>query len=634
MKTQLSILAGSLIASLATFAAEQPIETISITGSRLPLEQARLAGSVSVLSAQQIQQSGALNISDLLRTFNGVAISQQGPTGTLTQLRLRGAEANHLLVLIDGVEVNNVGSDGAVNFAHISVDTVERIELLRGPQSALWGNGAVAGVLSITTKGPAGTKKAHAKIEVGQHDSSNVSAGFQGQTGDLSYSLSAAHLESDGQNISRQGMETDGYRKTHGNLALNWATTDNSSLDFSFRAVDYRNEFDRTDFVTTGLPADADNYTEGKQYSAQVQWHYAPKQSMWQQSLGLQYNSDESETDGNATSNSRSKGEKQRLFWLNSFDYAPASRATLVLENVQEEFKQRGVVGFSDPNQEQQNDTNSAVIDLIHGLSDQLTFNLSGRYDNNDVFDNATSYRAGLSYQLTQAGRLFASYGKGVKNPSFTERFGFYPSSFKGNPDLQPEQAYTLEVGSQWQLAQDWQLDLTWFDTDLENEINGFVAVPNSNLFTAENVNGSSQRQGAEVALKGKFAGIDLNFNYGYLDATQPDLLGEQQIEIRRPRHTGSVSLNYAFNQNKTNANIQAVYTGSQNDTFFPPYPQPAETLGLRPYTLVNAAITSQLSNHWTLGVRAENLLDQDYEDVVGYVGPGRSVYMSLSTHW
>lgn len=626
-------LAAPIAVSTAAFAqANENIETISITGSRQPIDIQRVAGSVSVITADDIAQSGALDLTDMLRNFAGVSISQSGPRGALTELRLRGAESNHVLVLIDGIEVNDVGQGGLVDFAHLSLDNIERIELLRGPQSALWGSGAVAGVLSITTR--QGALANNVRAEIGENSSTGISANVATEFENTSLSINASYYETDGQNISRQGDEKDGYEKTQVSALVNHEISRGNKLIASVRFSDFTNDYDAVDFFETGLPIDAINLTEGQQLSGKLHWQYAPVNSIWSQTLGAEFNQNENDNTVGGEFDGSTKGDKTRLFWLNTLSYAKLSHVSVVLETSEESFTQRGPVVFGDPNQDNDNRISSALIDWVHSVNRQFSVSGSYRYDDNDVFNNANSYRIGANYQVTPAIRTYASYGKAVKNPSFVERFGFFPADFQGNPDLIPEQSYTFEIGADFTINRDWQASLAWYDTDLENEINGFVFDPDTFQFTADNVDGTSKRSGVEATLQGSAGVLDLTFSYAYLDATEPDAEGIQQPELRRAEHTGSVVVNYPFSNRTGNVYVQANYVGERNDIFFPPFPNPSEVVELDSYVLVNLAVNYRLTKSWTLGARAENLLDEDYEDVFGFVGAGRSAYVSASYQW
>ena len=326
MKTKFPLLAAIFAASCSTsiLALEQnrSIETISIMGSRAPVDKSTLAGSVSFINADTIEASGAATVTDLLRSFASINISQSGPTGTLTEIRFRGSESNHILVLVDGVEINDIGQGGLVNFAHLLVSDIERIELLRGPQSALWGSSAVSGVISITSKKAAisGQHKLSANVGLGTQATRQLGVSYKTRRNGLSLSANLHHLKTDGENVSRQGSEEDGYRNTSLNTNVAYQANQEHKLVFNVRLVDFVTDFDAIDFVNTGLPADADNYSKGKQLSALLRWDFTPSESIWSQSLSYQLNRFASDSFSSDVFSGGTVGKTQRLNWINYID--------------------------------------------------------------------------------------------------------------------------------------------------------------------------------------------------------------------------------------------------------------------------------------------------------------------------
>ncbi|WP_102797617.1 TonB-dependent receptor domain-containing protein [Bowmanella denitrificans] len=612
--------------------AQDDIETISVIGARQPIELSRLSASVSVIDRAEIENSGAISLSDLLRGLPGVSISQDGVKGSQTQVRLRGSEANHVLVLVDGVEVNDLGADGGVNFAHLNLDNVQRIELLRGPQSALWGSAAVGGVISITTREAQGKLQGSSKLEVGQDSSKRLAGSLQGQSESLSYALAANHFSTKGQNIARTGEERDGYRNNEVSAKLGWLLSDASKVLLQYRNLDTFNEYDGSDY-TTGLSTDADNFTHGRFASGKLEWHFAPANSAWSQTLGVQHSRNNSINyspafGGDAQyQQSEVDSNKQRWFWQNNLSYGQANRASLVLEHVNEDFEQIAQAqSWGDPNQQQDNHTNSIAADILHQLNDSLTLTASVRHDNNQIFDDALTYRIGGTFDISAEYSLFVSHGKAVKNPSFIERFGYTPASFIGNSHLEPEESSSSEVGLRANLSAGWQTELSIYHTDLENEINGYVFDTELGGATAKNIVGESARDGLEWQLSGQLANLSVDLSYSYLDAREED--GQtNKIEVRRARHSANLVLNYPFFDNKANIYLQANYQGTRQDDFFATFP--ATRVALSAATIVNAALTFRPDQHWTFAVRAENLFDHEYEEVVGYQRQGRTAYLS-----
>ncbi|WP_416306660.1 TonB-dependent receptor plug domain-containing protein [Neptunicella sp. SCSIO 80796] len=625
----------SVILSTSCFAqAQAEVEQISILGSRIAIQKNKLSGSTTLIDYAQIKQSGALSLVDLLRGQNGLAFSQSGGKGALTELRMRGSEANHVLVLVDGVAINDIGQGDTVDFSQINLSDVQKIEILRGPQSALWGSGAVGGVILISTKAETSDLDGDIGLQLGQNNTRQLSAGVRGKQDKFNYGLSASLFKTDGSNISLVGNEDDGYKNTHFSNHLGWQFSANNRLEWSFQHSDATSDFDGTDFVTTGLSADANNHTDVLRQSGQLLWRNDGGKP-WSHQAGVQFNRNENDTFNDNIANGSNHSDMQRYYWQSAYRYAPQSSFVIAAEHTEENFEQRGTVtDYGDPNQDLSNHINSLIVDVQHYLSAKWNLSVSARADHNQVFDNSNSHRMGVNYQPTDNSRLYVSYGKAVKNPSFVDRFGYYATSsfpFVGNPDLSPEYSQSWELGGDMQINQDWQWAWSWFSSRLQDEINGYYYDADNFVTTAINKDGTSHRQGVETSVTGKLGDLGIQINYSYLDASEPNDMQQDQNELRRPRHSAGITLNLPFASQQGNICLHAAYQGSREDVYYPPYPLTQQTVGLRAYTLVNLAIQYQLSEQLQLQLRADNLLDQDYQDVYGFAGQDRAAYVGAT---
>lgn len=601
------------------------VETISISGSRTPISNQYVAGAMTVIDQAQIQASGALSMTELLRTVPSVNISQSGPMGTLTEIRFRGSESNHVLVMLDGVEINDLGQGGLIDLSHLMLANISRIEILRGPQSALWGSSAVAGVINITTSTASDSSGAHLGASYGNKNTSQFQGGLNGQSNKWRYGLSASHLNTDGENIAREGDEDDGYQNTSAYARLGYRFSDYNQLTTNLRVLDYTSDFDSTDF-STGLVADANNISEGEQLSLGVVWDFTIANSIWSQQLSYQYSEQENKNFSDNTFSGSTKGEKTRIVYNHNFKLK-AGHINLGAEAVDEHFEQAGPIGFGDPNQQQSNRSVSFIADTHQNISNALSFTASYRYDNNDEFKNADSYRLGFNWAVSDALRTFISYGEAVKNPTFTERFGFFPGTFLGNPELKPESSQSFEVGvdAAWQ---SYALKASWYRAKLEDEILGFVFDVDTGLFTAQNALEDSEREGFELEVSESQDNWRWALSYAYLDASEANL-----PELRRARHSGSAWLAYSISDTHQ-LYIQADYTGQRQDRFFPPFPAPAEVLTLDNYWLVSANYAYHYNENTSASLRLSNALDTEFEDVIGFSGESRRVLASLNYRW
>lgn len=275
---------------------------------------------------------------------------------------------------------------------------------------------------------------------------------------------------------------------------------------------------------------------------------------------------------------------------------------------------------------------NSVIADFQGKSIDRLTWLLSARYDNYSDFDNAVSGRLSLAYRFSKRTLLRANLGTGLKVPTFTERFGFFPGQFIGNPHLQPEKSISYDVGIDRMLLHDAiELQLTVYYQELEDEINGFFFDPGAFLFTAVNVEGISIRKGLEMsATLNLTQNLSFGGSYTYTDSTERDGLGGDVRELRRPRHSGSLNASYLFLDERANLTVVADYNGTSTDIFFLPFPAPSEIVSLENYWLLDLTASYYINHNTNIFVRANNLLDEDYEQVLGYRTPGRSAYAGV----
>ncbi len=629
-----AIAAALLCASVVHAQAAREPENLVVTASRTPVPAEQVGSVVTVIDREALDHRQTLIVSDVLREVPGVAVSRGGPLGAQTQVRVRGAEANHLLVMIDGVEANDPAANDEFSFENLTAFDVQRIEIVRGPQTALWGSDALAGVVNVVTREPTEPLTGRAFLEGGGNATTTGGAfvGWLGESGSLA--LSASHLATDGENIAREGNEDDGYRNTTATLKGSYRTGAASTLALFARHTDARRDFDGVDFEGTGLPADADLYSDVVVDYLRLAARFQAPGSLDSELRATWLGSDtENFTAG--FEDSENEAEKYGVYYQASLPLrADLDRLTVALEHEREKFRQRGVASpFGDPNQDQELDNTGAVLEYLANPTPKLALSGSVRHDDNSDFENATTYRLSAAYAvLPGITRLHASWGTGRKTPTFIERYGYYPDLFIGNPGLAPEESEGWDAGvEQFLIGGRLRIDATYFRADLTDEINGFVFDPVSGAFTAANEPGKSRRRGVEVALDAELpAGLAIGASYTYLDAEQPDPELGRAREIRRPRHSGSVNLTQQWLAGRAGVNLNAIYTGERRDTFFPPFPEPAQTLTLDDYTLVNFAASYALTPTVTVYGRVENLLDEDYEDVYGFNTPGRVAYLGV----
>jgi len=611
------------------------LEHVLVTARLQPIAIGDIGSSVTVITGDEIKQKQVKYLSELLRDVPGFSVSQAGGAGSQTQVRVRGAEANQLLVLMDGVRANDPAVGGEFQYQFALTSNIERIEIIRGPQSATWGSDAIAGVINIIRKKDVENQFLSGHVEAGSFDSFNASidGGYSGKVFQISGGLS--YLDTDGTNISRTGNENDGADNTTGNIALEFKAGDDFNLRFSGQWIDATSEYDDFDYFDTGLPQDADRVTETNQNFLTGELGYAPRTNPWSGSISVNRMDSDNDnfSDGEWTGSTASTTLDYRLRAGVALDEKQKHRLGFALEHENIDFSQRGEASiYGDPNQDQSYDVNSYAMEYIGKPITVFSWTASIRLDDYSDFDNATTWQLAASYQLSPALRLRGSAGTGSKAPTFTERYGYFEDYFIGNPDLKPESSQGWEIGFDTRWSEErYQLQLVYFNQDLQDEIDGFVFDPDTFFFTAKNKDSDSTRKGIEAVLDARLGkSFTLIATYTYTDAREENVLGEKVPEVRRPKHLASLSANYYFANSRGNLNLKVNYSGSQQDDFFSPITFVSERVDIDPYTVVNLAGSWKLTQSLDLTGRVTNLFDKQYEEVLGFVRPGRGVYAGL----
>lgn len=610
------------------------LDDILVTAGLQPISMRNVASSVTVITREQIEQKQVKFLGELLRDVPGFSVSQAGGAGAQTQVRVRGAEANHLLVLMDGVRANDPATSGEFQYQMALTSDIERIEIIRGPQSATWGSDAMAGVINIIRRKDIESQYISGNVEAGSFDTVNagINAGYSGEN--VTITASVFYLDTDGTNISRLGNEKDGAENLTAHLALEFDLGDSLDLYLAGQTIDASNDYDDIDYSVTGLPIDADRVTESNQNFLNAELRYDPSQSPLAGSFAVNWmNSDHDNiSDGLWASSTSAETLELRLRGSVLLGEDENHRIGFGLEREDIDFTQRGDASYLDPNQDQSYKVSAYALEYVGQPIDAFTWTASSRLDDYSDFDNATTWQLAGSYQLNAALRLRGSVGTGSKAPTFTERYGYYEDLFIGNPTLKPESSRGWEIGidSRWADGRH-QLQVAYFDQDLQDEIDGFVYDPSSGLFTANNKDNDSNRKGIETIFDTQFSkSFALSASYTYTDATEKDTAGSSFEEVRRPKHKANLSANYYFGDNRGNLNLNVNYTGSQLDVFYSPISYTSELVDIDSYTVVALAASWKLTDSLELTGRINNLLDKQYEEILGFVRPGRAVYAGL----
>ena len=581
------------------------IEEILVSAALIPIVASRSANAITVIDSEQIKLRAAQSVSDLLRDVPGLAVSSYGALGSLTSIRARGSESNHLVVLIDGVEVNDPSQSDMLNWGTLSAADIERIEIIRGPQSSIRGSDAVAGVVNIITSEANQALSADVFTEYGSRATSKNGFSLGHKSGKFSVRFGASHLETNGINIQPSiSDDFDGYQNTGINLKAGYQYSDQLNLSLTSRKTNGMNEFDGSPEVQS---------SDFNRFHNKFTADYNSADGLWSHAVSLadsDFENDNFKQENSQTlANGSTSSNKQNYQYIGSrFWQAKDQRLSLALEREKEEYQQRGGWAFgADADKLVSRKTESVAVEYRFDPIESVTLAASARKDDNDFFGKSNTQRLEVVFQQSDTLRLRGAWGTAVKNPTFTELYGIY-SGFQSNPNLNPEESESWELGLDTTLSDERiQLGATYFNAQLKDEI-GSSCDANWTC-TPINIEGISDRQGVE--LSSSFAvsdSLQVNAAYTYTDSEDPAGVEEQL----RAKHIGSINVAWQV-KSDTKVNINVQHNGSQTDYGFP------NPVMLDAYTLVNLNAIYSASDKMDVYLSLNNLFDEDYQQVNGY---------------
>ncbi|WP_299191550.1 TonB-dependent receptor [uncultured Erythrobacter sp.] len=579
-------------------------------------------GSATIVSAEEMEQRQVRDVADVLRDVPGVAVSS---VAGQTQLRLRGSEANHVLVLVDGIEVSDPFS-GEFDIGTLQAEIGSRVEVLRGPQSALYGSDAIGGVVAYDSRSFSGFG---ARIEGGTNNTINGAARWGYNLNGFDVSLSATVVSTDGEPNARpingggtRDIGRDSYTVS-GKIAV--PVTDNFALRAAARYIRTEGQFNDQNFFLTGptfgfVVDSPETRFENEAIYALVGAKLELADNRWSHDLSAQLADITRDTFGAFGPSNASEGDRLKASYVTSYRPTGGHSITFAADWEREQFRNATPGGFAFNGQREIE--NVGLVGEYRYAGERFDFSAAIRHDINDRFADETTFQVGAGFNLTESTRLRASAGSGIKNPGFFELFGFVDGRFIGNADLTPEKSTSWEVGiEQSLLGGDATLSATYFDATLEDEIFTTFPAPTFVATPANRTTDSNQR-GVELALSAQIAEQwSLNAAYAYLDAEENGV-----TEVRRPESIASAALTWTAPQEAASATLVIRHNGSTEDlAFLDPSFVPTRVT-LDDYTLVNLNARVRLAAGLYLFARAENLLDENYEQVFSFVSPGRSV--------
>ncbi len=618
----MSILLLSLLSAAEAAAASPDPAAIVVTASREPVTADATPASTTVLDDETLDALALPVAADLLRLTPGAAVAQSGPRGSQTQLRLRGAEANHTLLFVDGIRFNDPAAGNEARFELLTADALTRLEVVRGPQSALWGSEAIGGVIAAAIADPLEESGGALLAEYGSHDSARLAGRFAARGGRFGVSGSGAFLRSDGIDSFGGGGERDGFENRHGSLKAAFAPREGIELGLVGHWLEGESEFDGYDPVTFRRADTLDN-TDNRLRAVRG-WAEASLGG-WALQADASYLDSANRNRLGTSPLNRTAGERLTAGAQASRRFG-GQRITAAVEHQAEDFRARDQVYFGGTDQDRSRSLTALVGEWQADWSPIFSTALALRHDSFSAFADATTVRASALLRPADGLRLHASYGEGIAQPTFYDLYGFFPGSFAGNPALKPEHSTGWEAGLRWDGGRI-GAGATYFSSRLKDEI---VDTFDPGTFTSStaNASGTSRRRGVELDASWRPSdAVMLAANYSWVDSDQRQVAGAALVrEVRRPRH--SANLLATGTHGRLGWGASAAWVGARRDTDFDSFP--ARSVRLDDYLLASLRIAYEVRRGLEAFVRAENAFDADYQDAFGYATAGRNVHAGL----
>lgn len=601
-------LIGAISFSIAASAETPSLDEVVVTAARMPQSLAQAIAHTTVLSEREIRNSGAADVPTLLRSLAGVEVVQNGGLGKQSSTFMRGTNSSHVLVLLDGVRINSA-TTGFTALEHLMLDSIERIEVVRGNVSSLYGSEAIGGVIQLFTRRGRGEPALNASAGLGSHGTKRVAAGFSGSADATSFSVNAGKNKTDGVSAIKAGIvpavnpDNDGYDNTTFSAQVQHAINADhrvSATWFSSRAdSQYDNAFGATtDRNNTKSNIDKVSLGMDDQLSA-----------MWHSKLNWARGTDNSRDYLNGAENSRFKTTNSQLAWQNELQFADNQRLNLAAEHLVQSVASATQYSL----------TSRSVNSLLGGYvgeygAQQVQLNL--RQDRYSDFGTANTGLLGYGLSFADGWRATAGVSNAFKAPTFNDMY--YPLDswgFAGNPNLRPEHARNNELGLHY-AASGQRVDAVHFD----NRIRDLIAI-NGSFSTMVNVN-QARIDGWELGYTGEFGDTGVKAS-ATLQNPRDTTTGATLL--RRAKRHASVALTQRIDSWEASGELQ--YSGSRQDadinTFAP--------VTLPSYQVVNLNARYQMDKNFSAVARVDNLLNKDYMLVHGYSNPGRTLFVGLN---
>ncbi len=627
---RLALCALLILALPAPLAGQIPGDTVElspvvVTATRIPTSVADLPVAVTVISAEQLRGQGIRTVADALRTVPAASVVTTNAFGSQTSLFLRGGESDYVKVLVDGVPQNAPG--GAYDFANLTIDNVDRIEVVRGPASVLYGSDAVTGVVQIFTRNGSGRVHGSVGGSGGTYGTSALDATLAGGDGRAGYSVGVSHFASDGiyafNNQYRNDVVSGRVRfrpdeRTDAALSLRYGDALYHFPTDAGGAVVSNNQhqLDRGPSIGLDLGRTLSSLVEGR---ITAEWHRD----------NLQYAIDKNGPADTTTFPFSSSDWTTRTGLDARLNLRAPASAVVTVGGA---FEREAMNGTTLDALRSRND-GAAYLQVVTAREWPVSLTVGARLEDNQRFGTFATYRAGVSARFAEGARAIGSVGTGFKEPSFYENFatGFV----RGNANLRPEHSLSWEAGLEYVTpGKTVTVRATYFHQRFRDLIQYSPVGLGPDSVNYRNVAGAMAR-GLEVGVQGALrGGLWFDAAYTYLDSR--DVATDERLQ-RRPSHSGSLRLGHAVGGRGT-ASLVAVFAGDRDDYDYSTFP--AAPVTLPPHTRVDLSSTYELTRARgtlpgvALTARIENVLAALYEDVKNFPARGRTLLLGGRLGW
>jgi vitamin B12 transporter len=580
-------------------------DAVVITASRTEQRLRDAIPHTTILTRKDIRDSQAVDLPSLLHREAGVEYTQNGGIGAVTGLFMRGGRSAQALILVDGVRVEDAAF-GTTAIQHIMLDEVERIEIVRGNVSSLYGSGGIGGVVQVFTRRGHGTPAPSAEITAGSRGTSKLSAAYGGEVDATRFNVTVSRFYTRGFSAIDTRLaplanpDPDGYR----NESVSGSLIQRISAQHEVGVLMY-NSRGRLDYDSAfGPPTDTHQSAQDLGMS-QAYWEAHPVEP-WTSRLTLGEGTDYRTDLRNGAFNNSSNTRSRQLIWDNRLRAAPAHEFAVGLEALRQELQNSGLLP-------QRRDRNADVARLGYlGKLGAHSLQVNLRTEDYSDFGRANTHFLGYGYDVTQAWRLTASTSTAFRAPTFIDLFG----GFGGNAALRPERARTRELGVQWADGPN-LVRVVAFDTRYEDAITFDVQTS-----TVRNVRKASVN-GVESSYSGQLAGFDLRAALTVQDATEQEPGGQELPAIRRAKRYGSLAAYRSLGRLRLGGELIA--SGARPDINI----VSAARISQAGYSVINLTARYDIDKRLFVGARLDNALDEKYQLVNGFNTPRRGVFLT-----